>query len=231
MPITPKTLTVLESSMLLDALLPLTGPLKKKLRGMRNYTIALLMLDAGLRVGEVVRLSEEDLYYAYAAVQSVTICPAIAKNKMERTIPLSGRIQRAIEMMQKSWWSAGWGGEGDYAFTKIGSPQRLSTRQVERIIRCKAESAIGRPVHPHVLRHTFASKLMRTVNARVVQELLGHKSITSTQVYTHPNQEDLKSAIGTLEISHAESNPEHTMKCLADRIANGLDTRDTDRDM
>jgi integrase/recombinase XerC len=49
-----------------------------------------------------------------------------------------------------------------------------------------------------MLRHTFATNLMRTTNARVVQQLLGHKNLSSTQIYTHPNQQDLKKAIDSL---------------------------------
>ncbi|GAH69734.1 unnamed protein product, partial [marine sediment metagenome] len=53
--------------------------------------------------------------------------------------------------------------------------------------------------HPHMLRHTFASKLMRVTSMRTVQELLGHSSITSTQIYTHPNEDDKKKAIKGLD--------------------------------
>ncbi|GAH73030.1 unnamed protein product [marine sediment metagenome] len=59
-------------------------------------------------------------------------------------------------------------------------------------------TSLGRPVHPHILRHTFASRLMRTTNARIVQELLGHQHLSTTQIYTHPNQDDLKKAIEQL---------------------------------
>jgi len=81
----------------------------------------------------------------------------------------------------------------------------LTTRQVERIIRTAALKSIGRPVHPHVLRHTFASKLMSVCNERIVQELLGHQSITSTQIYTHPNEDDKKKAIQDVEKDNVQS--------------------------
>ncbi len=196
---TPKTLTVTECHQLLDALMPKEATHKQHVKGVRNYTMALLMLDAGLRVGEVVKLLQTDLYYINEVLQSVLVREEIAKNKTERTVPLSSRIQSAIAEMYKNWWRDGIGFSTDYAFYQTNPDARLTTRQVERIIRAAALKSIGRPIHPHVLRHTFASRLMRTVNARIVQELLGHKHMTSTQIYTHPNQEDMKKAIETID--------------------------------
>ena len=101
--------------------------------------------------------------------------------------------------MVEYWWA----GSDDicefYAFTTKNIDKPLSTRQVERIIRAAALKCLGRPVHPHALRHTFASRLMRKTNARIVQELLGHKNLSSTQIYTHPNGEDLKDAINQID--------------------------------
>ncbi|GAH51596.1 unnamed protein product, partial [marine sediment metagenome] len=75
----------------------------------------------------------------------------------------------------------------------------------ERITRNAAMKSLGRPVHPHVLRHTFASRLMRTTNSRVVQELLGHQHMSTTQIYMHPNQEDKKKAIQSLDRNQPNS--------------------------
>jgi len=81
-------------------------------------------------------------------------------------------------------------------FNRAGLP--ITTRQVERIIKHAAIASIGRPANPHMLRHTFATKLMRITNVRVVQELLGHRNLSSTQIYTHPNQDDFAAAIRNL---------------------------------
>lgn len=157
------------------------------------------MLDAGLRVGEVVQMREFDLYFNSVPVTSITIRPEIAKNDTERTIPVSQRLVTALkEHYQDIQY---YGNKRDACFVfHHGRPYRhITTRQVERIIRQAAMKSLGRPIHPHVLRHTFASRLMRKTNVRVVQELLGHKHLTSTQVYTHPNGEDLKKAINALQ--------------------------------
>lgn len=228
---TPKTLTVMESNALLDALLVDTETLKQKRKGIRNYTIGLLMLDAGLRVGEVVQLRIADLVFNSEPVMSIIISPEIAKNKRERTIPVSGRLRKAIKMTNRHCWSHHFNLGTIYAFHREDCLERLTTRQVERIIRAAAMKSLGRPIHPHQLRHTFASRLMRTVNARIVQELLGHKNISSTQIYTHPNSEDLKKAIETLGTPEERETAKKMESFLASDVPNRLDTLSTGGDM
>lgn len=200
---TPKTLNVTECHQLLDALLCKKGTEKQFHRGIRNYTMAVLMLDAGLRVGEVVQLRPTDLFYGPCAVQSLHVRPEIAKNKTERIVPLSSRLKAAIEQLYSDVWYSRIGDDRQFAFYQKNTWQQLTTRQVERIIRKAALKSINRPVHPHVLRHTFATRLMRKTNARVVQELLGHAQLSSTQIYTHPNEDDKRQAIDEVERAHA----------------------------
>lgn len=195
----PKTLTVTECHQLLDALIIKDGTKKQFRKGIRNHLMALLMLDAGLRVGEVVKLKYLDLYFGASAVTTIVIELGIAEKGCERQIPVSSRLSNAIETMTVYWWKCDPLVPSDNAFYTGTPEQRLTTRQVERIIRAAAMKSLGRPVHPHVLRHTFASRLMRKTNARVVQELLGHKNLSSTQIYTHPNGDDLKKAIDQID--------------------------------
>lgn len=192
---TPETLTILEQHQLLDKLLVREGTERQLRLGMRNHTMALLMLDTGLRVGEVVKLLQSDLVLAGEPMLSLHIRAEISKTKTERTIPLSGRVRAAVKMMQKSWWTHPDQIGEIHAFWSIERWKGLTTRQVERIIENASKKAFGRKVNPHVLRHTFASKLMRVTDMRTVQDLLGHKQLSSTQVYTHPNSDDKKKAI------------------------------------
>lgn len=195
---TPITITIEDADKLLDELKHEYGTEKKRMKGIRNHCMALLMLDAGLRVGEVVHLNIEDLHFLNEPRYQLRVTEAIAKNKTERIVPLTDRIQKAIEAMQAHVWSKQPPFVPGFFHEYKKGYRILTTRQVERIFRKAAMKSIGRPVHPHVLRHTFASRLMRTTNARIVQELLGHKHLSTTQIYTHPNQDDLKKAIDQL---------------------------------
>jgi len=227
----PKTLTSEDAEKLLHELLWQYRTQTPAPKGIRNHAIALLMLDAGLRVGEVVQLRGFDLYFNCAPVTAMTVRAEIAKNKTERAIPLS---QRLIEALKKHA-AIGRGFTNlfsdVYVFSHEDRGKPLTTRQVERIIRNAAMKSLGRPIHPHVLRHTFASRLMRKTNIRVVQELLGHKHLTSTQVYTHPNGDDLREAINGIDIITCHGHRGAIRTNLSASVPNQLDAAGTDRDV
>jgi site-specific recombinase XerD len=191
----PKTLTADECNQLLTTLLCAKGTQKQFHKGIRNYTIALLMLDAGLRVGETTCLEVGDLWFNNSPVTTLLVRPAIAKNHRERAIHVSPQLKQALENLHReySWFKTT---ESNHKVFTIGlGSQQMTTRQFRRIISKAAIRSLGRSVHPHTLRHTFATNLMRVTNMRTVQELLGHSNIASTQIYTHPNADDKKKAI------------------------------------
>lgn len=164
----------------------------------RDYTMALVMLDTGCRVGELVQLRYDQLWFAGAPVGALSISADQAKNHHERTIPISTRLSEAIKLMQNFWWSELLNLGACSAFFKTGSSTPLTVRQVQRIISRASQSALGRTIHPHLLRHTFATRLMGITSMRVVQQMLGHSSIQSTQIYTHPSNVDYQKAIDKL---------------------------------
>jgi len=196
---TPKTLNVTEQHQLLDKLLCKNAPHKSFSKGVRNYLIGCLMLEAGLRVGEVVSLKVSHLYFNGKPVQSLVLTRDITKNHVERIIPVSTRLTNAIEEFSKLNSHLFKEPSSCKVFGRAFPSKPLTTRQVERIINAAGWKAFSRPVHPHMLRHTFATKLMRVTDMRTVQELLGHSDITSTQIYTHPNEDDKKKAIDGLD--------------------------------
>lgn len=195
----PKTLDVEQQLLLLKALRRYGSPSKTTLKGIRNYLMAVLMLDAGLRVGEVVKLGVADLWFNEAPVTSLLLQQTITKNHRERIIPVSPRLRVAINEMYCACWHNDVTALTNYAFYTKDPGDTITTRQVENIINAAAEKCFGRRVNPHMLRHTFASRLLRVTNMRTVQELLGHSCITSTQIYTHPNEDDKKKAIEALD--------------------------------
>lgn len=164
----------------------------------RNKLIILLMLDAGLRVGEVVSLHRDDLWFNGQPRTSLIVRGITTKTKTDRTVPLTVRLQEAIRIFGNlSMWNRIIMGNL-YAFPGRYKSTHLRIRSVQTMIELCSEAAIGRNIHPHQLRHTFATRLMQNTNIRVVQELLGHKHLTSTQIYTHPNHQDLTKAIDSL---------------------------------
>lgn len=206
----PETLTVEESEKLLEVL-HFHGPVRwSKWKSLRNYTMALLMLDAGLRVGEVCRLLLSDLLTAstckekldeiiYTPKTSLLLNEKLAEKKCERLVPLTPRIIAGIENLYGLVWSATRSDLLSPVFFAKDSRKHITTRQVQRIIGSASLAAFGRAIHPHVLRHTFATRLMRVTSTPVVQQLLGHKHLSSTEVYTHPNGDDCKKAIDALK--------------------------------
>lgn len=200
----PQTLTGEELFLLFDELRKHSSSVTSTRRALRNYTMALLMVDAGLRVGELVRLRFSDLFVNSTVVNTLLVRGDIAKSGKDRTVPLSERVRESLSqlycltptLLSANTWKSFFTGMTDYA--------GITTRQVERIVRTAAVKSIGRPIHPHVLRHTFATRLMQRTNIRVVQELLGHSSVVSTQIYTHPNEEDKKQAIRFIAYDEAD---------------------------
>jgi len=195
---TPQTLTGQECDKLLSAFDPAGLHGSVYLKTLRNRCLFLLMLDAGLRVGEVVALQISDLYFRGKPVKALTVRGEISKSGVERLVPLTERVRTALVDYGLQIAEGIYEDTTKKAFSSGTEHKALTTRQVERIIRHVSCLVLGRPIHPHILRHTFATKLMRLTDLRTVQELLGHNSITSTQIYTHPNQDDKQKAIDAL---------------------------------
>lgn len=194
----PKTITASEQELLLNWLWPNKFGTIRDAVPCRNYTMTLFMLFAGLRVGEMVQLTISDLWFENEPKKSLVARAEITKNKKERTIPLCQKIIDAVWELKHHWFANPTGWNNSCAFRQNYVHAHISVRRVQQIIANASEQSIGRKIHPHVLRHTFGTKLMRITNTRVVQQLLGHSSLATTQIYTHPNQDDLTEAINGL---------------------------------
>jgi len=160
----------------------------------RDYLIASLMLDAGLRVSEVTNLRRDQLIRNDQPLQLLEIASAKRDPPTTRYIPVAFRLALALEQYPF-----------DDSHPTDTPAITISPRQIENIIKTAGHYALNIDIHPHMLRHTFATRLMRTSSIRVVQDLLGHKSLQSTQIYTHPDAQDLKTAIDSL---NPHPNPE-----------------------
>ena len=167
----------------------------------RNLIAALLMLDCGLRVGEVVSLRLTDCYFNGAPVQSLTVRAIIAKRHHQRIIPVSIRLQCALHTFHGETILIPERPLTQHLISNKPGGHPLTTRTLARILEHHGMTALGFPVRPHMLRHTFATRLMKVTDIRTVQELLGHKHVSSTQIYTHVNDEDKRKAIEDMQKS------------------------------
>ncbi|MBA7649679.1 Tyrosine recombinase XerC [subsurface metagenome] len=195
----PETLTENECHLLLTAIFTRPDTERGRKLAQRDLLIILLMLDGGLRGGEVVRLKISDLIILGEPVTSLRVRAVISKSKLDRIIPLTERTSEAIRKCHRLLWSGPESAPGDFVFPSKSSSGHLTTVQVERIVKAAAAKSIHRDIHPHILRHTYATRLMQTTNAKVVQELLGHKFISSTGIYMHPNTSDKRKAVDSIE--------------------------------
>lgn len=192
---TPKTLTYAETESLLDWVYTKSLQGRPRRERTRNYTIALLMLDAGLRVSEACSLRQNQLLFDGKPVSTLLIPTLKIENHPERRIPVTHRLSTSLNNMSNEWWTTMWQDPANYAFYMDDRRIPINVRYIQRFIGDAAYRSIGYPINPHMLRHTFATRLMRITNIRVVQELLGHGNLQSTQIYTHPNSDDLEKAI------------------------------------
>jgi integrase/recombinase XerC len=145
-----------------------------------------VIYGAGLRVGEATALAWSDLDLAAGSVR------VFGKGDRERRVPLTRKAVSALEAWRAE--SASEALPGAVFVSRGGRP--LSVRQVQRIVtRSLARVAERSGVSPHTLRHSFATHLLdRGADITAVKELLGHASLSTTQLYTHLSRERLKAA-------------------------------------
>ena len=185
----PETLTVAEVERLLEAAggeAPRRRPKEADGIALRNRTLAEVLYAAGLRVSEALGLDRGSLSLDGGFVR------VIGKGDRERMVPV-GDVALGWLARYLSWpwpmWLAASGTLADSTAPLFVTPHgtRLGRQQAWLVIRRSAEAAgLGDRVSPHTLRHSFATHLLEGgADLRVVQELLGHASISTTQLYTH----------------------------------------------
>jgi len=155
---------------------------------LRDRAILELLYGSGLRASEVVGANVEDLDLDAGLIR------VHGKGGKDRIVPL-GRPCIAAMRAHLDQRAATAGSFQGPLFPGRGSGGRMSSRSIQRIVASWAgRSGVG-GVHPHLLRHTFATHLLdRGAELRAVQELLGHTSLATTQIYTHLTLERMRKA-------------------------------------
>lgn len=141
----------------------------------RNCAMVVFMLDAGLRITELVDLIIDNLMVHEKPREVLYITRGLPRGHAERAIPLVCRVRSLIETMNKWWWISDAEVPGYFAFYNRTPAKHITTRQVQRIINQAALDALGYPVKPNDLRRTCAARLLRKTNLRTVQKLLDYK--------------------------------------------------------
>lgn len=171
----PSFLTVAETVRLL------TTPDLTKPEGLRDRALMEFLYASGLRVSELVSLNLEQVNLETGEIR------VWGKGAKERVVLIGKPAAAALSTYISEGRSRLTGKKATSALFLNRYGERIITRQVEKIVEKYGRIAgIGKRVHPHLLRHTFATHLLDGgADLRVVQELLGHADLSSTQIYTH----------------------------------------------
>jgi integrase/recombinase XerD len=155
-----------------------------KIKNRKHLLMVTLLYSAGLRVGELVKLKVQDLdlYNNYGWVRQ-------GKGNKDRLFILSLKIKDELT----NWIQEKELEPKDYLFTGNNKHTHYSIESIQQIIKKAAKiSRIGKNVHPHTLRHSFATHLIQNGNSVFeVQQLLGHNNVNTTMIYLHMASPDL----------------------------------------
>ena len=188
----PKYLTLDDSRKLLDV-----ASNEDNRNNERDYAITTLFLNCGMRLAELCGINIKDINFTEC------VMTVIGKGNKERTIYLNKACIKAINEYMKVRPKNNLTADGEKALFLSERRQRISRRTVQDIIykELRAAGLDTTKYSVHKLRHTAATLMYQygNVDIRALQELLGHESISTTEIYTHVNNEQVRNAV--------ESNP------------------------
>lgn len=182
----PDTLSLAEINQIIEAVDASSA------EGMRNKALLETLYACGLRVSELVNLKLSDIYF------EIDFLKVTGKGDKERFVPIGATAKKFIRMYvdEVRVHQTIKKGEEDFIFlNRRGS--RLTRVMVFTIIkRLAIKAGIKKSISPHTFRHSFATHLVEGgADLRAVQEMLGHESITTTEIYTHLDRNYLKETI------------------------------------
>lgn len=160
--------------------------------GQRNRAIIEMLYSCGLRVSELCNLLISDIWRDEGFVK------VMGKGRKERFVPISWRALRELSLWEECRCHINIRpGNEDYVFLSFKRGRKLSRITVFHIVKVLAENAgITKEISPHTFRHSFATHLLEGgANLRAIQEMLGHESIATTEIYTHLDNSRLREEI------------------------------------
>lgn len=175
----------------LKAMFDSADPTKRN--GLRDLALLHLLYSTGLRVSEISKLNRKDVNLDTREFR------VVGKGRKSRIVFISetaiDHLKRYLDARNDNWSPLFVSNSNrSRQDTLLGEDRRLEPQAIERVVRnLSAQAGIMKKVTPHTLRHTFATELLRNgADIRSVQEMLGHASITTTQIYTHLTNKRLK---------------------------------------
>ena len=185
----PDVLTVADASLAMDAMAARVGeedgPISK-----RDAAMLEILYASGARVSELCGLDLEDIDYARQTIR------VLGKGNKERTIPIGNPAMRALELWLKNGRDSIAGTKSEGAVFLGARGKRIDQRTVRTMVYHALQALEGaEKIGPHALRHSAATHLLEGgADLRTVQEILGHASLATTQIYTHVSTERLQKA-------------------------------------
>ena len=161
--------------------------------GFRNRLTIALLYSTGLRVSEFINLK---LYEINFREEFLDI---IGKGNKERFVPVESSVLNELEYYIEHFRANQYikKGEEDYVFISNKRGSKLTRQFIFKMLReSAAKAGINKTIHPHILRHSFATELIRSgANIIAVKEMMGHTSIRSTEVYINLDTKDLRKTL------------------------------------
>ena len=182
----PETLSIQEIEIIID-----TVDLDSK-EGMRNKAILETLYSCGLRVSELVNLKVQNLFLDIGFIK------VLGKGMKERLVPIGTKAAECISIYMKEYRTNLNISEGFEGYLFINRRGKNLTRNMIFIIvkHLVKKAGLNKNISPHTFRHSFATHLIEGgADLRAVQEMLGHESITTTEIYTHLNKNYLREVV------------------------------------
>lgn len=153
--------------------------------GLRNLCMLKVMLQIGLRASEVLKLKSTDIDWRNGKLKVVE-----GKGKKDRILWLNEDCLDVVRLWKQKK------PESDFFFCTLDG-KKIGDRYLRTMVKRYAQKAgIPKDVHPHILRHTFATEFYReTKNIMMTQKALGHSNVSTTMIYTHIVDDELESAM------------------------------------
>lgn len=162
----------------------------------KEQALLSILMYCGLRVGELVQLIARDISFKQQDPVELRIRASTTKTSVGRYVPIPKRCASFLDAYLDSHnESPPYPSYDSFLFSGSGSRSHMSVHGVEQLVSRISLQVLGKRITPHVFRHTYATRLLKYSNVREVQLLLGHKKLSSTQVYTHPSIHDLTKSV------------------------------------